>query len=139
MKYPYLRKHRELILSLISDRCLYQKKIWSGMHMKENPSEEKCYNYPKQVCQVQEPIVVTWKIKLTIRNGCKEGNVSNHNMDDPFKKLQKTTGFFSNWKETLSKFRRSISRNECIKMWSSSSDQQLRVTLIIFNSYPKYL
>lgn len=135
MKYPYLQKHRELILSLMSDRCLYQKKIWSRMHMKENPSGEKCYNYPKQVRQVQKPIVETWKIKLTIRNGCKEGNVRKHNTADPFTKLQKTTGFFlTKKKKTLRKFRRYIPRNECIKMWSSTSDQQLKVTLIIFKS-----
>lgn len=40
-----------------------------------------------------------------LRNGYKEGNignVSNLNMDDPFKKLQKTTGFFLTEKRILS-------------------------------------
>lgn len=78
-----------------------------------------------------------------LRNGCKEGNVSNLNMDNPFKKnYRKEEGFgvfYLTEKRRLSKWRkihtfRLISTNECIKMWSSSSDQQLKVTLIIFNS-----
>lgn len=75
-----------------------------------------------------------------LRNECKEGNIKNLNRGDPFKKLQKIRGFFVTEK-TFRKRKihifRKISRNECIRMRSSSSEQQLKVTLIIFNSWPQ--